>query len=743
MDVKRSKQNIDSERVVRLQIRKIKDDVVQKKVIIPLDLRIPKLPEPIKKEEPKEDVGKKIYMEAKKIYRNDIQMRKRFRVRAFLRAFQKSAAITLIAIMLLKPVFVVFAQSTADAQNELVAEGTVQGVEIGDGAGIGQAPAAGSVEDTQTVAQDGQNASGEKTDISEEVKIELKNLLDKSLTNEFSDDPKINMPEIIENDAPVIVIDLTDGSGDGVEEINEISDELADAEGADSSVVADDSSNQNEEDENISETVNGTSDAEDVGADDVGTTIGTGGEEETISAESTDENQDTSGDKAIVREATIEEKNNNQADAVTDSDVSNNENTNQVGDDNDISNEHNQNDEQVIDENSPENNIIPTPTPIVEQEVVQNKEAAATDESEAKIKLEAEIRVRVEKEFTTQKENEIKRNLIKEMEAQKAQKAEEEKVAEQAAEVQKINDDPVSDKDCYQMSENDYYCFRPPAGGSAHDDKTVSTDVYSRKDTAGDAEIFLREGPREIQITLNEQDDLFPSRNAIGGNEIVWQSLQDERWQIFIYEPPTKKITQLTGMNFNNMNPHIWGDVIVWQAWEDDNWEIYMAQRSSVAKKEKSFEDGNFKFAGDCATAGSDNCWKIKRVTTNNRHDMFPKTAGNFVTWQSSIGGMWQIYLYDIANNTEAKVGELDGKNENPRFSLLWEKRESGGELNTFAYDFLNSEVIGMGTREKAPPVFPSPEKAPYQEKESVLPATASVKIMSSLDEDGDDDGGE
>ncbi len=290
---------------------------------------------------------------------------------------------------------------------------------------------------------------------------------------------------------------------------------------------------------------------------------------------------------------------------------------------------------------------------------------------------------------------------------------------------------------CADLDEVGYYCLKDRLSADLiPSKKSFASGFKSFKDyNGGDKEIYFESSGGTFQITDNNYDDIFPNQD-ISGNRAVWQGQVGGRWQVFLASRKTRIdaninanerenlasdpsdisqdfkeenhinvriaddnsswiVSQITNSDSNNMNPQISGEYIVWQGWVDGNWEIFFAHR-------------NPRIATNSATNGNEynSGWNIKRITNNSYHDMFPKVGGGMITWQAFKDGVWQVFVYDIKTNTTSQITKGEGKYENPRLAIIWENRDSGGNIEMSGYDLSTGEAISFGEKNnKAKPI--------------------------------------
>jgi hypothetical protein len=281
---------------------------------------------------------------------------------------------------------------------------------------------------------------------------------------------------------------------------------------------------------------------------------------------------------------------------------------------------------------------------------------------------------------------------------------------------------------CLNYEDGSFFCLNPdrengPAAAAAGSTGTV----YVQKDEAeGDGEImFLPTGTETaIRLTDDIRDDQFPAI-SMDGQSVVWQSFIADRWQILHRDMATGAVEQLTTTPYNSMNPHVAGDMVVWQGWPSsaeassgrpgNNWEVFVAER----------------------TQGT---WNIRQLTDNSIHDMFPKVAGGFITWQTNEGNAWQVYAHELATDTTLQLSTGSAKHQNPRVALIWETQESDGSRRILSYDLGTGETAPVGSR----PATPNPDELPQPplaDENATIPAEKTEEEAPTPDGNGSGDG--
>lgn len=286
---------------------------------------------------------------------------------------------------------------------------------------------------------------------------------------------------------------------------------------------------------------------------------------------------------------------------------------------------------------------------------------------------------------------------------------------------------------CVSYGGDGYYCLDESSEKRITSQSPVE-QVISAPDPSGggDKEIVLiktlPEGESRTPITVNDIDDEFPSADG-ALRMIVWQSLVEGRWQI-AYKEEGKTIEYLTANSDGNGHPATDGKRIVWQGWSGDDWDIFIAEPSA----------GEVSFSGTTTSElqGIHPGWKVTRLSDNDQHDMFPKIAGNFVTWQEHRGGSWVVAVYDLTSGAMRTIeGDAGGTGEAPVVALIFKERTKDGQIFIRASDLATGQRIPLRDDE-----VPPPAKLPIPEQSGALPLQNGTSSVTSIRADGDGDGG-
>jgi len=294
---------------------------------------------------------------------------------------------------------------------------------------------------------------------------------------------------------------------------------------------------------------------------------------------------------------------------------------------------------------------------------------------------------------------------------------------------------------CLEFEDGSFYCIKNSNSEISTSTKGISELplVFLEKGASGEREVFLNEQGVIRQISSGARDVLFPVMDLYG-NTVTWQALIDGKWRIEAYNRATASTTELGVLGENNMNPQIQKDVIVWQAWVDNNWEIFLAEpntlSSSTPTTSPTISSQVISTTTPSFSPETPMSWRTKRITTNGWHDMFPRISNGFITWQAYKNGVWQVFMYNIETGISAQLSQGGEKSENPRFVVLWDKRNVDGDVQTFGYDMTSGEEIVVGKHEDKTPFKDLPE-TPLQENKGIILSSSVVKIKNSSEEGG------
>jgi hypothetical protein len=361
----------------------------------------------------------------------------------------------------------------------------------------------------------------------------------------------------------------------------------------------------------------------------------------------------------------------------------------------------------------PEEEGIAAPTE--ENTATTTEEAVANEEESAPAEEETAPN---EEEPTAQEENEI-------VPEENAEEVSEEIPAPAAPDVLPQAPTPVAqpkvffkDNECTPMDDGGFYCVSAKLSSTTEITSIRTPRAYAEAGINDDKEIFYEDAYEKTQITSNTYDDDAPSydeRTSI----ILWQALAGGRYQIMFYDrtSTTTGIRQLTDTPYNNTNPRINGKSAVWQGWVNNNWEVFYTPDVTVGALE------------------------VRQITSNSANDMFPNLSEKFITWQSFFDDTWHVFVYDMETEATSQITKtVDGKYENPRFALLFEKRGLNGEVETIGYDVASGQEIPISRA--GDPNKSSLPLIPEADNDKALPLQSATSTTSVKTQEKDGDGG-
>lgn len=271
------------------------------------------------------------------------------------------------------------------------------------------------------------------------------------------------------------------------------------------------------------------------------------------------------------------------------------------------------------------------------------------------------------------------------------------------------------DNECIPTDDGGYYCVASKLGIGASTTEAATSRVYAQAGENDDKEIYYEDANGKTQITTNEYDDDSPSYDE-NSSIILWHALINGRYQIMFYDksPAGIGFRQLTDTEYNNTNPYISGKSAVWQGWVNNNWEIFYVKDVTAPSLE------------------------IRQITSTVENDMFPHLSEKFITWQSFFEDTWHVFVYDMETGETSQITKTaDGKYENPRFALLFEKRDENGEVKTIGYDIASGQEIPISHGGNS---APAPLSLPQADNDKALPLTSSTSTLKTVGKDGEGD---
>ena len=196
-------------------------------------------------------------------------------------------------------------------------------------------------------------------------------------------------------------------------------------------------------------------------------------------------------------------------------------------------------------------------------------------------------------------------------------------------------------------------------------------------------------------ITFITEEPHTHSNPQISGQKVVWMAQIDSRWQIFFYNVTLEKTSQLTNKGIN-VNPQISGDYVVWEGIRDGTWQILM-------------------FDGI----------KITQLTQGSTPKQDVVIEGDTIAYSQKEGDIWEVYLFDITDETFTKVSDHNSSRKpivNQEL-VIWESFDGEGEV-LFEYNMKDKKLNKLDKNTDKPkpdtPVETTPAQVPQSTPEQV-----------------------
>ncbi len=164
------------------------------------------------------------------------------------------------------------------------------------------------------------------------------------------------------------------------------------------------------------------------------------------------------------------------------------------------------------------------------------------------------------------------------------------------------------------------------------------------------------------QLTRNLTNDY---NYAIWGSRVVWQGNTGSDWQIYLNDGATGITKQISHGTSQNHLASIYGDYVTW-----------------AGKASDGTDDEIFLYH---ITDGT-----VTRLTSNAAADASPQISNRYVTWWSDVGGLKQIYVYDLQTGASPiNVSSNGYQNVDPRVygSFVAWTANDGSDNEIFLYD--------------------------------------------------------
>jgi beta propeller repeat protein len=172
------------------------------------------------------------------------------------------------------------------------------------------------------------------------------------------------------------------------------------------------------------------------------------------------------------------------------------------------------------------------------------------------------------------------------------------------------------------------------------------------------------------QVTENSYEDSSP---FIDENIVVWQGLEGNDWEIFLYDisDPNAEPIQITNNAYGDTSPQTDGNYVVWLGFSDRGGEVFLY---NISTKD------------------------TLQITNDSNVDSRPRIANGRVVWTSHKVGdsvePGEILLYDIgaqATTTLSASVDPDGTldDSSPKIddeSVIWVQKGEGGATSLFIH---------------------------------------------------------
>lgn len=126
---------------------------------------------------------------------------------------------------------------------------------------------------------------------------------------------------------------------------------------------------------------------------------------------------------------------------------------------------------------------------------------------------------------------------------------------------------------------------------------------------------------------------------AISGDRIVFEDTRNGKTDIYLYDISTGNTSRLTDDTGNQKTPDISGDFVVWQDERDGNYLVRLYNIQSGL---------------------------VKTVSENISYQQFPSISGDLVVWEDWRNGNYDMYCYRITSGNERQVTSSPDDEKSP-----------------------------------------------------------------------------
>ena len=228
------------------------------------------------------------------------------------------------------------------------------------------------------------------------------------------------------------------------------------------------------------------------------------------------------------------------------------------------------------------------------------------------------------------------------------------------------------------------------AGGNV----TVESEIGRN----GYRQVYYNIGGNKAFVTESNHVNADP---MIDGEQMVWMSQINGRWQIFLHHIPTNQTTQLT-LSGNNVNPKIDGGNVVWEGWLNDSWQVFFFDVKSVNQLTSGDPSLNVDITGDYV-----------------------------VFARRDINRQWRSVVYSIEKN-ETKEISVGNKSKNPKIDMSGRIILSDEEFPLTVDDLFLLDLEPLASTPSPEPELIVPETVTEEEIKQELTATPSAVLEAT-----------
>ncbi len=142
-------------------------------------------------------------------------------------------------------------------------------------------------------------------------------------------------------------------------------------------------------------------------------------------------------------------------------------------------------------------------------------------------------------------------------------------------------------------------------------------------------EIMALDGEERMQLTTNY---VYEMGAKVHGRQIAWYGWDGNDYEIFLYDADTRKITQITSNDYDDVSPVIWNGQLAWEAYETLEPNIWFWSGAEGAEP--------------------------VRISRNFYRDEHPRIWDGQVVWQGFDGDDFEVFSWD-GRQVKGTPGEI------------------------------------------------------------------------------------